>query len=223
MGKADTSPSKLDVARALLLKGTAFVHLDPRLEDVVVPPWFKNQPQLVLQVGIDMPVPIRDLRVDDVGVLATLSFKGSPYTCHVPWESVFALVGDDGKGMMWPASMPTEVAEEVEREVQRMSVIAAAEADARADAAGTTRSARMRGDDAAIEGGHVEDIAKPGRTRRRATKGGKKHQPTAERVPRGKRQPVKARPVLEVIAGAGQGASQPRARIARPSHLKLVK
>lgn len=220
MGKADTSPSKPDVARALLLKGTAFVHLDPRSEDVVVPPWFKNQPQLVLQIGIDMPVPIRDLRVDELGVLATLSFKGSPYTCHVPWESVFALVGDDGKGMMWPASMPSEVAEEVDREVQRMGVLAAAEADARADVAGVARPAPLREEDTAL----VEDIAQPSRRRRATKQGGKKHQPSAERVPRGKRPLVKpARPVFEVIVGEGGSPAQSRVRSARPSHLKLVK
>ena len=37
-------PSKHDVARGLLLKGTLFVHLDPRSDQVIVPPWFKRQP-----------------------------------------------------------------------------------------------------------------------------------------------------------------------------------
>jgi len=215
MGKANPSPSKPDVARALLLKGTAFLHLDPRLDEVIVPPWFKDQPQLVLQVGIDMPVPIRDLRVDEQGVVATLSFNRTPFTCFVPWQSVFALVGDDGKGMMWAESMPVEVAAEVEREVERMGVRAAAEADARADAAGQARPELRREDVAAID--------EPARPRRRATKhGGKKHQPSAERVPRGKPQrKISAPPSLEVIVG--EGSSPPRARIGRPSYLKLVK
>src|SRR5687767_1080716 len=109
------SPSKHEIASALLLKGTVFVHLDPRGDEVVVPKWLKKQPQLVLQVGLDMPMPIPDLRVDSAGVYGTLSFNRTPCTCSVPWEAVFALAGDDGRGMVWPASMPEEIASEVER------------------------------------------------------------------------------------------------------------
>jgi hypothetical protein len=114
-------PSKHDVARGLLLKGTLFVHLDPRSDQVMVPPCFKRQPQLVLQIGLDMPVSIPDLRVDDIGVFGTLSFHREPFTCSVPWESVFALVGDDGRGMVWPGSMPREIAAEIEREARPRS------------------------------------------------------------------------------------------------------
>lgn len=115
-------PVKRDVGRALLLKGSVFVHLDPRVQGVVVPEWLRDQPQLVLQVGLDMPVPIPDLRVDGNGVFGTLSFKGSPFTCAVPWDAVYALVGDDGRGMVWPESMPPEIASEVEREVRRKAL-----------------------------------------------------------------------------------------------------
>jgi stringent starvation protein B len=72
----------------------------------------------VLQVGLDMPVPIPDLRVDEEGVFGTLSFKGVPFGCTVPWSAVFALVGDDGKGMIWSAEMPHEVAGELERDAR---------------------------------------------------------------------------------------------------------
>ena len=112
-------PGKKDVVRSLLLKGTVFVHLDPRREGVVVPPWLRQQPQLVLQVGLDMAIPIPDLKVDEHGVFGTLSFSRKPFTCSVPWHGVFAVVGDDGKGMVWPESMPPEVASEVEREARR--------------------------------------------------------------------------------------------------------
>jgi stringent starvation protein B len=93
-----------------------FIHLDPRAASVLVPARLRLQPQVVLQVGLDMPVPIPDLRVDDEGVFGTLSFKGVPFTCYVPWSSVFALVGEDAKGMVWPSEMPSEIAAEVERE-----------------------------------------------------------------------------------------------------------
>lgn len=109
-------PAKKDVARALLLRGSVFVHLDPRLDQVVVPERLRHQPQVVLQVGLDMPVPIPDLRIDDAGVYGTLSFKGAPFTCFVPWESIFALVGEDAKGMVWPTEMPHEIAADMRDE-----------------------------------------------------------------------------------------------------------
>ncbi len=112
-------PEKKDVARALLLSGTVYVHLDPRIEGVAVPRQFRNDHQLVLQVGLDMPVPIPDLRVDDVGIRATLSFSRTPFACEVPWESVFALVGEDGKGHIWPESLPAEIRGEIAREARR--------------------------------------------------------------------------------------------------------
>jgi hypothetical protein len=84
-----------------------------------VPPHLTRQPQIVLEIGLDMPLPILDLRVDDWGVLGTLSFNRSPFTCCVPWEAVFAVVGKDGMGMVWPDSLPPEVAAEVRRAARR--------------------------------------------------------------------------------------------------------
>lgn len=112
-------PPKLDVARYLLAQGSLFVHLDPRVEGVVVPQWYRSEPQLVLQIGFDMPVPIPDLQVDDEGIYGTLSFNRAPFTCKVQWDAVFALAGDDGRGMVWPDSMPEEITHEIEREAGR--------------------------------------------------------------------------------------------------------
>jgi stringent starvation protein B len=102
-------PPKKEVALALLERSSVFVHLDPRGAAVIVPPWFKKQAQLVLQVGLNMPVPIPDLRLDDEGMSCTLSFNRAPFYCVVPWGSVFAMVGDDGRGMVWPDDVPTEL------------------------------------------------------------------------------------------------------------------
>jgi stringent starvation protein B len=112
-------PPKLDVARYLLAQGSLFVHLDPRMDTVVVPDWYRSEPQLVLQIGFDMPVPIPDLQVDSEGIYGTLSFNRSPFICHVQWDAVFALAGDDGRGMVWPDSMPDEISQEIEREAGR--------------------------------------------------------------------------------------------------------
>jgi stringent starvation protein B len=103
-------PPKKDVALALLEQATVLVHLDPRGEAVSVPAWFKRQPQLVLQIGLNMPKPIPDLSVDDAGISCTLSFSNTPHYCHLPWASVYALIGASGRGMVWPDDVPKEVA-----------------------------------------------------------------------------------------------------------------
>lgn len=109
MSPTQPLPPKKDVALALLERSSVYVHLDPRQPAVVVPPWFKKQAQLVLQIGLKMPVPIPDLRLDDDGLSCTLSFNRAPFFCVVPWASVFAMVGDDGRGMVWPEDVPAEV------------------------------------------------------------------------------------------------------------------
>jgi hypothetical protein len=114
MSPTQPLPPKKDVALALLERSSVYVHLDPRPPAAVVPPWFKKQPQLVLQVGMNMPVPIPDLRLDDDGLSCTLSFNRAPFFCVVPWTSVFAMVGDDGRGMVWPDDVPAEVARQAQ-------------------------------------------------------------------------------------------------------------
>jgi|GEM_PF-345012 len=104
-------PPKPDVALALLQSTmSVYVHLDPRGDDVKVPAWFKKQPQLVLQVGLNMAVPIPDLDVGQGALSCTLSFNRRPEFCRIPWDAIYGLVGDDGRGMIWPESIPPEVA-----------------------------------------------------------------------------------------------------------------
>jgi hypothetical protein len=57
-----------------------------------------------------MPKPIPDLSVDDAGISCTLSFSNTPHYCHLPWGSVYALIGASGRGMVWPDDVPKEVA-----------------------------------------------------------------------------------------------------------------
>ena len=95
---------------ALLEQASMYIHLDPRAGSVQVPPSFKNQPQLVLQVGLNMAVAIPDLHVDDNGLSCTLSFNRSPFFCMIPWPAVFALVGENGQAMVWAEDVPAEVA-----------------------------------------------------------------------------------------------------------------
>lgn len=105
-------PDKKQVMDALLTQASSvFVHLDPRREKVVVPPQFRKQPMLVLEIGMNMRVPIPDLEIDEEGVGCTLSFGGRPYWCQMPWHAVFALVTSEQRGMVWPPDVPPEVAD----------------------------------------------------------------------------------------------------------------
>lgn len=110
MSTTTALPPKKDVMVALIQRSSVYIHLDPRRDGVRVPPWFRNQPQLVLQVGLNMAIPIPDLGIEDDAVSCTLSFSRSPHFCYVPWPAVYALMGEDGKGMVWPDDIPPEVA-----------------------------------------------------------------------------------------------------------------
>jgi len=103
-------PPKKEVALALLERSNVDVYLDPRAKGVVVPPQFRKEPRLILKIGLNMPVPIPDLRLDDESMSCTLSFNRAKFFCVVPWMSVFAMVGDDGRGMVWPDDVPQELA-----------------------------------------------------------------------------------------------------------------
>jgi stringent starvation protein B len=108
-------PPKRDVMLALLDQASVFLHLDPRRSGVTVPEGFKGQPQLVLQLGWNMTPPISDLSVEEAGVSGTLSFNRLPFWCQVPWAAVYALVGGNGQGMVWPDDVPPEVNVQVRR------------------------------------------------------------------------------------------------------------
>lgn len=103
-------PPKKEVALLLLQSSTLFVHLDPRRAGVTVPKRFARQPQLVLELGLNLALPIPDLEIDERGISCTLSFDRTPFWCDLPWPSVYAMVGDDGRGMVWPDDVPPELA-----------------------------------------------------------------------------------------------------------------
>jgi stringent starvation protein B len=105
-------PPKKEVALALLERSKVSVHLDPRKPGVTVPIHFRKQPQLVLDIGLNTAIPIPDLRLDEEGMSCTLSFSRQPFYCVIPWPSIFAMVGDDGRGMVWPDDVPPEIAQQ---------------------------------------------------------------------------------------------------------------
>lgn len=77
-------------------------------EKVVIPPelktaeWKKGTRIVYLDYGLDMPIPIDDMKIAEDGVSATLSFNRSPFLTTVPWEAVVTI----GLGGKRPAAKP---------------------------------------------------------------------------------------------------------------------
>jgi stringent starvation protein B len=212
MSSTQPLPPKKEVALALLERSSVYVHLDPRQSAVAVPPWFKKQPQLVLQIGLNMPMPIPDLRLDEDGMSCTLSFNRAPFFCVVPWSSVFAMVGEDGRGMVWPDDVPAEVA--------RQAQVRAVDSGARKEPpkTGAEKEAKAEG-------------AKPKRPRKRAPLAavpdgdGPSKKPKAARVPlaeRGASPPGAPRPVV-APAPASRPGNGTRKKRELPPYLRIVK
>jgi hypothetical protein len=223
-------PPKKDVALALLEQATVLVHLDPRGEQVMVPPWFKRQPQLVLQIGLNMPKPIPDLNVDDEGISCTLSFSNTPHYCRLPWSSVYALIGASGRGMVWPDDVPKEVAgqyvvttpkEEAKPRPALRAVGAEPSPDEQAAKADAKKKKRAR---KAKEAKETEKAT-------RAVRPKKKPEVAAEPAPEKSRaaRPAQPAPAPAVAAAPGaptrRGAAAPGAKKKRelPPYLRVVK
>ncbi len=138
-------PSKKAVALDLLERTSLFVHLDPRRPGVIVPLVFAKQPQLVLQIGLNMAIAIPDLEVGDTGISCTLSFNRRPHFCRLPWSAIYALIGQEGGGMVWPEDVPPEVVAQQRSAAKKEP--AARKPALRAVEGGTSDSADRQGDE----------------------------------------------------------------------------
>jgi hypothetical protein len=121
---------------------------------------------------------------------------------------VFAVVGDDGRGMVWPTSMPDEIAAEVAREARRAGH-GELEQDKR-----KKRRAKAGGRPAPLS-----RVSKPAASRRAAAMEERTSDVEARRS---------SRPSLGVIRGEGSSSSsslQERGdrRRALPPYLRVVK
>jgi stringent starvation protein B len=105
----DERPSKRDAFNAFFGEGWVSIHLDARREGVEVPDEFAVNRHLVLQYGQSMPIPIPDLKVDDDGITATLSFSRTPHRTFVPWAAVYIVACNDGRGILYYEDVPEDV------------------------------------------------------------------------------------------------------------------
>jgi stringent starvation protein B len=225
-------PPKKDVALALLEQATVLVHLDPRGDQVQVPAWFKRQPQLVLQIGLNMPKPIPDLTVDDDGISCTLSFSNTPHYCHLPWVAVYALIGASGRGMVWPDDVPKEVAgqyvvttpkEEVKPRTALRAVGDEPSPDEQAAKADAKKKKRAR---KAKEAKETEKAARATRTPKKKLSAAPSPEPLPEksRAPRQPAPAVAAAPATPARrASAGSTAAGTKKKRELPPYLRVVK
>jgi stringent starvation protein B len=102
-------PTKQESFTSLLKEGWVSLHLDARVEGVVVPAPFASQPHLVLQYGRNMPIPIEDLDVTEGGVSASLSFSRVPHRTFIPWSAVYLITCTNGSGMLYQEDIPVDV------------------------------------------------------------------------------------------------------------------
>jgi stringent starvation protein B len=78
-----------------------YVYVDVTEPGVRVPERLKDRSMVVLQIGARMPNPVKHLVWSDDGFGVELSFGGVGFHCVVPWAAVHALVGQDGKGLIY--------------------------------------------------------------------------------------------------------------------------
>jgi len=90
--------------------GLVCVIVDTRVSRVRVPKSLRGNPHVRFDLGLNLPVPIRDLEVTAQGWSATLSFNDGPYFCNVPWGAVLAM------------GMPDPSLESVDAQVKRKTL-----------------------------------------------------------------------------------------------------
>jgi len=215
-------PPKKEVALALLERSNVDVYLDPRARGVVVPPQFRKEPRLILKIGLNMQVPIPDLRLDEESMSCTLSFNRSPFYCVVPWTSVFAMVGEDGRGMVWPDDVPQELAVKVVEPGTEGPSSSAKDVSA-PSLTGASGASAVSGGKRSIRGGKIAvapDAAEP--QANGARRGAKKKPSKKEEAPRPTLVAVPAQPQEAEAAGPVDRQSRPSQPSALPERRDSV-
>jgi hypothetical protein len=119
-----------------------YVHVDTRRSGVMLPEQLMGKPQITLQVGYHMPVPIRDLNLDSDGWSATLLFGRTQF-----------FVSETGIGYHWPSDTPPEITIQRRDEVGTSTSTKATAAIAKAKARGWRVIDGDKGKDDADGGG----------------------------------------------------------------------
>lgn len=85
-----------------------WVHYEPGIElpkELMTDEFKEGKAGVYMEYGLDMPVPIHDLTINNEGVSATLSFTRRPCFTHIPWSSVLMIAHE---GQRAPAPPPKQ-------------------------------------------------------------------------------------------------------------------
>ena len=127
MSQTASAAEKKETIENLLEKGMVMVTLDARHEEASLPDYLTTEPQLVLNISTRFNLP---LDVTDWGVHATLTFRGSPFNCEIPWSAIYIMVSHETREpFLFPDDIPVEVvAETIRREREEEEQIELSEA-----------------------------------------------------------------------------------------------
>lgn len=104
-------------------KESIFVHINTLVKQIPFAPEFLlSKMSFILQVGYNLPIPIDNLSIDPSGFSGIFSFRGEPIFCDIPWENVFAILGEDGRGRMWEETIPPNVRKEMAYNERKKSI-----------------------------------------------------------------------------------------------------
>ena len=100
---------KKDTFLQMLEQGIVMLHLDARRSGVIVPGFLQGDPALRLNIAHAFNLPA--LEIDDGGVYAVLSFRGTNVGCNIPWEAVYAMTVPDTAqdGVVWSTDVPADL------------------------------------------------------------------------------------------------------------------
>jgi hypothetical protein len=110
-GFSPSMPDRTAVVLKLLEEGETMLALDARRPGVRVPPQHRSNKALRLILDRSFPNPIE---VTNRGISTRLKFNEKHFDCYIPMEALWAVYHPKTmQGMMWPESMPAEVAAEI--------------------------------------------------------------------------------------------------------------
>lgn len=85
------------------------VFVDPHAKGVKLPPYLLEATYVVLDIGQDMPQPVKGLQFHDSGFDAELVFNGQPFRVKVPYAAVFGYVSHTTqKGGLYAEQIPKD-------------------------------------------------------------------------------------------------------------------
>lgn len=103
------SAEKRLVTLNIIQESNVLIFFDPRDENVTVPDVLRDKKRTALEFGLDLPKPILDLVINEMGIGGTLSFGGKEYYCWVPWDKVFCItVSGTDRGKEWVDDIPSD-------------------------------------------------------------------------------------------------------------------